>query len=292
MNKRRKDKNKQIICIILFIFVLLSGVFYAVYTTVGKELLANENTNSSTNVIKTETDDKTTVSNEEEPNAEDDKPLTNKTTTDNKTSKPKPNKPSKPNNTTKPNANVVFDGYEVVHEKPNTSGDNTTGDNSSSSGSSTSRPKSTVAKVSNNVSASKKLSEGNYESLDSSLKITKNSSTEYSITGKIYVEDPNNITKPILAFISISAPEAYRSESILINGYYDIGAGHIPLEGAIDGTTIEYKPQLGTKGKGTKTISIFWGQGEVQKFTFTYDITYEKIEVETPDGNTTTEENN
>lgn len=290
MNKRRKDKNKQIVCIILFIFVLLSGVFYAVYTTIGKELLANENTNSSTNVIKTETDDKTTVSNEEEPNIEDDKPLTNKTTTENKNNTKKP-KPSKPNNTTKPNANVVFDGYEVVHEKPNTSGDNTTGDNSSSSGSNTSRPKSTVAKVSSSIN----LIDSN-DIIKSSNVSLKGSGNSYTISGTITVGSDVSDTYFNLARIYlevfIETPEAYLDDNILNSCTISSEKKPTAIKCEVSkAQPIQHYRLAFTTTSQSSYIDINWGKGDPQRYNFTYDIKIEREQVQ-PDTNETIEDNN
>lgn len=277
MNRRRKEKNKQIICVILFIFVLLSGVFYALYTTVGKELLAKSDGNShSANVIRNETSDKTIVNENEEPVVDDKilsnkpndkttvdkKPSANKTTTTNK-------KPKQNTNTTKP----VGGGLEVVREPENNSNNNdaTGGNSSSSSSGSTLRPKSTTST----------LSVGRPAYGDTTgLTITKVGGTSYVVKGTIAVDDPNSLSEKnkIWIPVTISRPEAYENlEGTYVINSYDKGT--ISASSKSFTFRSQYSPY-------SDKVVLYWGTGNAVTYTVSYSITLVQREQTDPGVNT------
>lgn len=274
--RRRKDKNKQIICVILFIFILLSGVFYAVYTSVGKEFISNEGRGNVNIVIRNETPDKNTVPANEEPVTED-KPLSNKTTTDNKTNNKNTTKPKNPNsNTTKPatNPNKEFNGLEVIRDHGNSNNNSTSneqaGNNNSSSsgssgGSSVSKPKSTISTMS--------MGSSNYA--DTILSYIDNRNNTITVKGIIYKAnesdniDDENIKIPIY----IKVPEAYMDDNILQHAKYRREGFENWSTLAISTTDniVTYNPRY-AQGATMHFVDIDWGNGQPINYKVYYNI--------------------
>lgn len=226
--------KKNIIAIVLFIFLILSAIFYTVYTVVGKELGDYKNgTVSIDSGILENISNKNTVNNTTD-DEKDNK--TNNNTSNKVTNNKTTNTTKKPNttNTTKPNSNssnTTTNNNTTNNTTPgNTTANNTTpGNTTTPSGNTTTpvKPDTPSTPTEPEVEPPKPIYSrfeiatvsSYYDYLAvSTIKLNKVSATEYVIQGEY---DLNGLkgdkkTVPIIMF-KITAPDSRFTEDIYAN---------------------------------------------------------------------------
>lgn len=291
--------KKNTIAIVLFIFLILSAVFYTVYTVVGREMADSKNGTVSIDSGHLDNTNKTTVNN----TTDDDKESDNKTN-NNTTNKDNQNTTKKPGNTTKPNTNTTKPSTNTTVPSNPDNGNNTTvedpkePENPGDSGNTTvpSEPDVPVeppkAIYSRFVMASQSSQWYNQAAVEN-INFVKISDTEYSIQGE-YLLDRALYNIPVIS-LYIYAPDSRFTKDIYQKA-------RIIIDGARYGSSYVYEdtnrvpymliPIQILQGYSS-SVQITWGDGEVTNYTIKHEHTLKEINnVDDTENNPAPTENN